>query len=566
MDSLFDEIVLLFLLSIGVILLCNRLKLPATIGFLLTGVIFGPHALGVVSDQQAVSKIAELGVALLMFTIGMELSGEALKRLKRPVFIGGTMQIGLTILAVMLWMMLTEGITWQKGVLWGFLVALSSSAIVLQLMQKRGESEDIYGRLSLAILIFQDIMAAPMLIGVPLLAGAIHLSFQSVIFSTTKIVLILGVVIFVASRWLNRLLEAVLKTGAREVLLLTTLGLCMGMALLTHELGLSLSLGAFLAGLLVARSPYSMSVLAGILPYKDVFMSLFFMSVGMLLNVSFLFDNVGTILITTLFFIFFKSIVTLPSVLIQGYSLKIAVLASLALAQVGEFAFVIADQGFKLNLFTANDHQMFLAVSVITMMLTPALMALAPKIAAKIPEKKNGHLENTDEAPHSLKDHLIIIGFSLTGRHLAYAAKKAGIPYEILEVNTETVAKYKDQEPIIQGDATEPFVLNHLGVMKAKTLAIVASDPTAVRMITQAAHNMNPKLHIIARTRFVREVEELKNDGASQVIAAEFETSLEIFRSVLKHYLVPKQDIDEISATIKEGESASSQEQEVASA
>ena len=557
MDLLFDEIILLFLLSIGVILICNRLKMPPTIGFLLTGVIFGPNACGVVSDQQAVSPIAEISVALLMFTIGMELSGEALNRLKRPVFIGGTIQIGLTILAVMIWMIVVDNATWQKGVLWGFLVALSSSAIVLQIIQKRGESEDFYARLSLGILIFQDIMAAPMLIGVPLLAGAINLSWQSILFSTCKIVLILSVVIIAASLWLNRLMKTVLKTGAREVLLMTTLGLCMGLATITHELGLSLSLGAFLAGLLLARSPYSMSVLAGILPYKDVFMSLFFMSVGMLLNVSFLVENVGIILASTLFFIIFKSIVTLPSVLLQGYSLRVAVIASLSLAQVGEFAFVIADKGFKLNLFTTNDHQIFLAVSVITMMLTPALMALAPKIADKIPEKKNLPKEETAaKEQHSMEGHLIIIGFNLTGQHLAYAAKKAGIPYQIIEVNPDTVAQYQGKEPIIQGDAAEPFVLRHLGREKAKAMAVVASDKNAVRMITQTAHKINPRMYIVARTRFVREIEDAKKDGASKVISEEFECSIQVFSNVLKHYLVPEPDIDMIATTIRKENSA----------
>ncbi len=392
-----------------------------------------------------------------------------------------------------------------------------------------------------------------MLICVPLLAGAVSLSWESALFSTGKIVLILGAVLIAARLWLDRLMEAVLETKAQEVLLLTTLGLCLGMATLTNTLGLSLSLGAFLAGLLLARSPYSLSVLSGILPYKDAFLSLFFISVGMLLDVRFLFDHLGTILASTCFFIIFKSIVTIPLVLLQGYSMKEAVLTSLSLAQVGEFAFVIADKGLKMHLFTESDHQVFLAVSVITMMLTPALIALAPKIAARISGRKKLPEKKTPGEPlEAVEGNLIILGFGINGRHLAYAAKKSGIRYTILEMNPETVAKYRGREPIMHGDATEPIVLKHIGIDKASVMAIVISDPDVVRTVTQVAHKLNPGLHIVARTRFVREIAPLRQAGASVAIAEEFESSIEIFDSVLTKYLVPRQDIDLVASHIRE--------------
>ncbi len=552
MGELFDEIVILFLLSIVVTLVCNRLKLPSTVGFLLTGAMFGPNAIAIVSDQHAVSEIAEIGVAMLMFTIGMELSGEALNRLKRRAFLGGTLQLGLMVVAGMLWMMAINQTPWREGILWGCLAALSSSAIVLQIMQQRGESESPHGQLSLAILVFQDIMAAPMLIAVPLLAGTVSLSWQSALFSTGKIVLILGAVLIATGLWLDRLMEAVLKTGAREVLILTTLGLCMGMATLTSWLGLSLSLGAFLAGLLLARSPYSMSIMSGVLAYKDVFISLFFISVGMLLNIQFLFNHLGTILATTAFFIVFKTIVTLPSVLLQGYPLKAAILTSLSLAQVGEFAFVIADKCLKLNIFDTDDYQIFLAVSVITMMLTPALIVIAPKIVAMLPAKKELADKDTPDKTHEqMEGHLVIIGFGVHGKHLAYAAKKAGIKYKILEMNPETVSRYRKREPIMHGDATADIVLEHLGIEKARVLAIVISDPVAVRSITQEARKLNPNLHIVAKTRFVPEIVPLRQTGASAVFSEEFECSIEIFSNVLSQFLVPRQEIDLVASHIR---------------
>ena len=550
-----SEIVIIFLLSIGVTLVCNRLRLPATVGFLITGVLCGPSAFGFVTDHEAIDQVAEVGVAMLLFTIGMELSGDALSRLKRPVFLGGSLQIGLTIAAVA-GLALLYGTNWQRGVFWGCLVALSSSAIVLRILQERGTGSTPTGRLSLAILVFQDIMVAPMLLCVPLLAGTLDLSLKDAALSVLRVALILGGVLVVAHFGLNRLMEAVMRTRTREILLLTTLGLCLGMALLTSYLGLSLSLGAFLAGLLLARSQYSMSVIAGILPYRDVFMSLFFISVGMMLNVGYFAGHFVTIIVGALLFVLIKSVLTLPAVLVQGYPLRAAIITGLSLAQVGEFSFVLAAQGLAAGLFDPDAYQNFLAVSVLTMMLTPGLIAVAPSVADAVARLRGRNLPAVAEADAEkdgeLEDHLIIVGFGISGKHLAHVAHESGIPYTILEMNPETVRRYRDKEPIAQGDATQPVVLEHLGVEKARVLAIIISDPAAVRAITIEARKMNPNLYIVARTRFVTEVTPLHSLGANDVIAEEFETSIEVFSHVLAQYLVPRQDIDAFAAHLRE--------------
>lgn len=550
------EIVIIFLLSIVVTIICNRLKLPATVGFLLTGVLCGPSLLGIVSDREAIDHVAEIGVAMLLFTIGMELSGEALNRLKRPVFLGGSLQIGLTVLAVTC-LTLLQGGAWQTGVFWGCLVALSSSAIVLRIMQERGTTNTPNGHLSLAILVFQDIMVAPMLLCVPLLAGKLELSLTNMFFSILWVALVLGGVLLFARLGLNKLMEAVMRTRTREILLLTTLGLCMGMALLTSALGLSLSLGAFLAGLLLARSQYSMSVISGILPYRDVFMSLFFISVGMMLDVNFFGQHFLQIIFSTLLFIVIKSLLTLPAVLVQGYPLRTGILTSLSLAQVGEFSFVLAASGLAAGLFDMVAYQNFLAMSVLTMMLTPGLIAAAPRLADLVAGWRNERqLEREEEKAETpactLEDHLIIIGFGISGKHLAHVARESRIPYTVLEMNPETVTRYKDKEPIAHGDASQPVVLEHLGVEKARVLAIIISDPAAVRAITIEARRFNPNLYIVARTRFVTEVAPLRRLGANDVIAEEFETSIEVFSRVLTQYLVPRQDIDTFAARIRQ--------------
>lgn len=544
------ELVIIFILSIAVTIVCSRLKLPATVGFLLTGVLCGPSVLGIVADHHAIDQVAELGVAMLLFTIGMELSGDALSRLRRPVFLGGSLQIGLTVAAVC-GVALIYGAGLRSGVFWGCLVALSSSAIVLRILQEKGSSATPTGRLSLAILVFQDIMVAPMLICVPLLAGTLDLTLEKALFSMLWVVLSLGAVFLFAHFGLNRLMEAVMRTRTREILLLTTLGLCMGMALLTSALGLSLSLGAFLAGLLLARSPYSMSVISGILPYRDVFMSLFFISVGMMLNVQYFSQHWFLIIAGTAIFILLKSLLTLPAVLVQGYPLKTAITTSMYLAQVGEFSFVLAAQGLAAGLFNDSQYQNFLAVSVLTMMLTPGLIAIAPQVAALAGRKSLRKEPESLPEKQDLDDHLVIIGFGISGKHLAGVARESHIPYTILEMNPETVRRYRDKEPIAHGDATQPVVLEHLGVPKARCMAIVISDPSAVRNAVIEARKLNPDLYIVARTRFVTEIAVLRRMGADDVIAEEFESSIEVFSHVLAQYLVPRQDIEAFASHLR---------------
>ena len=537
--ELLDELVIIFLLSIVVNLVCNKIKLTATVGFLLTGVLCGPSLLGIV-DSQSISDVAELGVAMLLFTIGMELSGEALSRLKRPVFLGGSLQIGLTVLAIAGLTALLDGTSLPSGIFWGCLVALSSSAIVLQIFQQKGLTSTPTGRLSLAILVFQDIMVAPMMLCVPLLSGQFHMAPLDMLLSVLKVGGILGAVLLAAHLGLNRFMEAVMRTRSRELLFLSTLGTCFGMALLTHSLGLSLSLGAFLAGLMLARSQYSMSVISGIMPYRDVFMSLFFISVGMMLDLSFFLQHIWAILFNTLLFILIKSLLTMPAVLVQGYPLRTAIQTSLCLAQVGEFSFVLAASGLAAGLLNDIGYQSFLALSVTTMMLTPFLINLAPRAAALLTRgrgKEASSPEAEQQKATTLKDHLIIVGFGISGKHLAQVAKESGIPYTILEMNPETVSRYKNKEPISHGDASQPVILEHLGVYTARVLAIIISDPAAVRAITLEARRMNPDLYIVARTRFITE---------------EFETSIEVFNQVLTQYLVPRQDIDAFSARLRQ--------------
>ena len=290
---LLPDIVAIFCLSIGVLLVCHQVKIPPIVGFLLTGVLCGPTALGLVQNPHAVELLAEIGVVLLLFSIGLEMSGEELMRLKRPVFVGGTAQVVLTVGAFMCLGVLT-GQTWQQSMMYGFLASLSSTAIVLSRLQQKAQSESPQGRLDFSVLIFQDIAVVPMMLAIPILAGRGDTDLGGMLVSAGRTLVILVGGWVLARHVVPRIMQLVLRTRSKELMLMTVLGLCFAIALGTASLGLSLALGAFLAGLLLSGSEYSLNVLEGILPFKDVFTSLFFISVGMLLDVGFLVHHLDT--------------------------------------------------------------------------------------------------------------------------------------------------------------------------------------------------------------------------------------------------------------------------------
>ncbi len=546
-----QEIVTMFGLSIVVVLVCHRFRLPAIVGFLLTGALCGPSALGVVTNQEAVDTMAEIGVQLLLFTIGMELSGSELKRLKRPIFMGGTTQVLLTIGVVALISASSAG--FSKGITYGCLVALSSTAIVLNLLQSKAQMESPHGRICLAILIFQDLAIVPIMLALPLLAGTgEQSSWADLMWDLGRSALVLSAIVLLARYALPRLMLSVVRTRSRELMLMTTLGLCLAVALATASVGLSLSLGAFLAGLLLAESEYSLNVLENVLPFKEVFTSIFFVSVGMLLDMDFFLTHMSLVLSGALGIMLIKILLAVPAVRLVGYSWRTAVIAGFSLAQIGEFSFVLARTAQGYGLLDVTAYQAFLASSIVTMSLTPLMIGLGPRVAALLLKAAPHHEGAPESSECGLKDHLIIIGFGVGGKNLARVAKESGIPYVILEMNPDTVARYKASEPIRHGDASFPMVLDHLGVAQARVLSIMVSDPAGIRAIIHNARKLNPGLYIVVRSRFLGEVAPLKQLGANDVVPEEFETSIEVFARVLNYYLVPRHTIEQYVSRIRE--------------
>lgn len=533
------------------------MKIPSVVGLLITGVLAGPYGFGLVKEVHNVEVMAELGIILLLFTIGIEFSLGRLLEIRKSVLVGGTLQVFVTTFVTML--ILTEmGRPLGEAVFIGFLITLSSTAIVLKIIQDRSEIDAPYGRSTLGILIFQDIIVIPMMLFTPILANNPGGLGESPLLLLAKVVFVL-VMLFVSAKWVAPfLLYHIARQRSRELFLISIVTICLAVAWFTSSIGLSVSLGAFLAGLIISESEYSHQALGSILPFRDVFTSIFFVSIGMLLNTGVFLQQPGTVILITLVVLLSKTVIAGGAVLALGFPIRTAVLTGLALSQVGEFSFILSRFGIEYNLINDSFNQLFMAVSVLTMAVTPFIIVLSPRIAECImklplPRKlKTGVNPGIEIKEDSISDHLIIIGFGINGKNLARAASASGIAYVVIENNPDTVKHERQNgEPIYYGDATQPEVLQHSNVKDARVVVIAISDPAATVRITDLIRRLNANVHIIVRTRYIQEIQPLYQVGANEVIPEEFETSVEIFSLVLKKYLVPKVDIEKFITEVR---------------
>ncbi|AKB24719.1 Glutathione-regulated potassium-efflux system protein KefC [Methanosarcina sp. MTP4] len=586
MESLLGNIDIILGVSILLLSIFHKFAVPSVLGFLVTGMLLGPYGLGLIGETQGVEILAEFGVIFLLFIIGVELSLKELWEIKKTVLAGGTLQVLLTILLVFL--LCTQlGFSRATSVFIGFLISLSSTAIVLKILQEKSEVYSPHGRTSLAVLIFQDIIIVPMILVTPLLAGGSEGVTGLLLILLFKGVGIILLVILSARYIVPRLLYYVATTRSRELFLLSVIFICLSTALLTSSAGLSLALGAFLAGLVISESEYSQQTAGYITPFKDVFMSFFFVSIGMLLDVQYFLQNPHVFILMAFAVVFLKAFSGAIATFLLGYPLRTTLLTGLALSQVGEFSFVLSKFGLEFNLLNQNTYQTFLAVSILTMGITPFVINGSPGVVdfflRKVSDTKlvHGLYSNRlrsdkrcfgklhPDKPHSdkshpgpgkievgeelkLNDHLIIVGYGFNGRTVSKAAKTAGIPYIIIEINPEIVRREKARgERIYYGDATYEAVMEHAGIRDARILVIGISDPAATRKAVKMVKHLNPKIHIIARTRYLREMEPLHALGAEEIIPEEYETSVEVFVRLLEKYLVPGEDIEKLVREIR---------------
>jgi CPA2 family monovalent cation:H+ antiporter-2 len=550
------DIVVLFGLALITVVLLRRLKLPSIIGFLFTGMLAGPYALGLIRDTHQVEQMAEIGVVLLLFTIGIEFSLKELMRIRQLVLLGGGLQLTLTILAVAA-ATAVLGYPLRQSLFFGFIVALSSTAIIMKLLIDAGEMDTPQGKTALGILIFQDLCIVPLMLFTPLLAGE-GSGFRDIAMVSAKAA---GVVLVAhyGSRFLVPwVLKQVVKSRSRELFILMIIFTGMGTAWLTALAGLSLALGAFIAGLAISESEYSQQALSDIMPFREAFMSLFFISVGMLINPATPINNPVTVIALVLAIILIKTLITTGATLALGLPMRIALTAGLSLSQIGEFSFVLAQAGLRNRLLSGDDYQMFLAASIATMALTPLCMRVATPVAAYVTgmlphswTKGRKSLAGSEKRIH-LTDHVIIVGYGLNGRNLARVLKHLKIPHTVIETNPFTVStESKRGEIIIFGDASRPEVLDHARINLARIVVVAISDAAASRRIASLARQLNPSIHVIVRTRYIMEMEPLFKLGVNEVIPEEFETSVEILSRVLKRFLVPQDVIEEYIAEVR---------------
>jgi CPA2 family monovalent cation:H+ antiporter-2 len=561
---LLKEVVIILGLSVLIILAFQRIKMPAILGFLITGMVAGPNGLKLISASHEVEVLSEMGVIFLLFIIGIEFSIKGLVKVKQTVLFGGFMQVGGTIGLTFL-IALVLGLSVPQAIFMGFLISMSSTAIVLKLLHERGQMTTPHGRIALAILIFQDIIVVPMILITPLLAGNGGNLWMTLLILLGKFALIIGLLILLARYVVPLLLQHVVKSRSRELFILTIVVICFATAWLTSSVGLSLALGAFFAGLIISESEYSHQATANILPFREIFISFFFVSVGMLIDLGYFFNHFLILILFTLGVILLKAFVVLITVLVMRYPLRTALVSAFTLFQVGEFAFLLATIGMRNSLLTQEVYQNFLAISVLTMGLTPFLAGYATTMAdwmirALLPSKIRSRLikfQNKKKKPEEsliskLHDHLIVIGFGINGRNVARTAKQAGIPYVAIELDPEVFKQAKDDDyPIIYGDATDELILHFVHAAEARVVVIAISDADATKMIITNLRHISETAHIIVRTRHVDEIESTLQLGADEVIPEEFETSIQIFTRVLSRYLVPFDKIQSMASHIR---------------
>jgi CPA2 family monovalent cation:H+ antiporter-2 len=555
------DVLIIFSISVLVVFVFQKLRLPAVAGFLVAGTLVGPHGLNLISDQRQVETLAEIGVVLLLFTIGLETSLSRLRASSRLLWIGGPLQI-LSMLSVVVlggWVLHRS---WEESIFWGLLLSLSSTAIVLKILGDRGEIDALHGQATMAVLIFQDLAVVAMILMTPVLGTGSQGDTREIVETLMKSVMVVGLIVLAARVLVPRALHLIVGTRSRELFLLAIIVLGLGTAWLTSLAGLSLALGAFIAGLVISESEYSHQALAEVIPFRDSFNSLFFVSVGMLMNPSVIFEFPLLVVGLLILVVLGKFVTGTGAVFLAGAPVSSALLTGVALAQVGEFAFILARVGQGEGLLDSQAYNVFLAVSVLSMTITPFLIQWAPRLARRteaIERLKHWLPRRASNAAQDIqikmKDHVIIVGYGLNGRNLARVLGDMEIPYVVLDVNPDVVkASGKGRGTMIYGDATNPRVLTQARIMFARVLVVATSDPFGARRIVQQARHLNSTIHIVVRTRYLKELQDLHELGANDVVPEEFETSIEIFALVLRTYQTPKAMIqDKVEQVRREG-------------
>lgn len=549
---LLEEISIVAAAAVVVAVVTGRFRLPAVAGLLLSGALVGPHALGLVADTHAIEVIAEVGVVLLLFTIGLEFSLSRLKHIFRQVALGGVFQVGGTF-GLVVAIAIALGAQQGQAVFFGFAVALSSTAIVLRALTERRELDAPHGRFIVGTLIFQDLCVVPMVLIVPLLgdthdgAGAVEIGL-----ALGKAAAVVVGVLGLSRLVVPRIMQWVEASGSREIFLLAVLSLCVGTAWLTSLAGLSLALGAFLGGLVVADTEYSHRAMGDMLPLRDVFVSFFFVSLGMFFDARVLLDAPWEVLLLVLGLILGKGLIATLAALVMRFPPRAAWLAGVGLAQFGEFGFVLVRLATHAEIVKPEEVETLLAAGIISMFLTPLLLKGAPHIAAgermlaplaKLLRAKG--IEEADVSPDVMRDHVVLVGYGVAGGLVASTLRRLNIEHVILELNAENVRRGRSVgDRVFYADATSAEALSHAHIEQARCAVIMINDPKATQRVVDAVRRQAPRVPTVVRTHYLAEHPHFVTLGASRIVVEEVEGGVEVMTQVMRELSIPRNVIE----------------------
>jgi CPA2 family monovalent cation:H+ antiporter-2 len=546
---LIDLLLLVALAAAGVALF-ERLRLPSIAAFLVMGAVVGPGGFGLVDDPERVRGLAELGVVLLLFEIGLELPIERLQRLWRSAVFAGGLQVAGTLAGV------TAGAAWlglamPSALVVGAVVAMSSTALVMGLLQQRGEIDAPQGQLVVGVLLFQDLCIVPFLLLLPVLAAGS--AGEAGLVALLRAVVSLVAFYAVARFLLPRVLEYVARMRSREVFTMVGFLVVIGSAVIAEWIGLTLSVGAFVGGLVLSASPYAHQLFAEVIPLRGLLLGVFFIAVGMLFDPSASLEHLGGIALYAAAVILLKAglVVAIVSLLLRQ-GLRLGILAGLALAQTGEFSFVLAAEAGRIGLLAPSLQPVFVGGSIVTLVATPFLVELSPRLAARLAGALDRDAPPAERAPH-LADHVVLVGFGFAGQTLARVLRARGIRYAAVEANAASVDAARERgEPVVYGDATRRAILQHVGVERARLVLLAISDAIATRQVAAVVRGLAPQVPILARTRYVRQVDELAAAGASHVVAEEIESTLQLLVETLRRLGVPEESATRFAAGLRD--------------
>ena len=552
--TLLIDLTLLVGMAIPIVALAHRVSVPPLVGFLLAGVLVGPNGLGLIGNTEEVEVLSELGVALLLFAVGLELSLSHVRQWARSVFISGSLQVGATLLCVA-GAAMAFGIPTGQAIFYGAIAAMSSTAIVTKSYADRAELDSAHGRAVISVLLFQDLCVLPLILLLPVLAGMGSADMGAVGMEFLRGLLIMTVLVVGGRFVVRRTLDRIVLFRDRDLFTLCVGFFGIGTAVVTASAGFSIAIGAFIAGLIISESEYGLQALSDVLPFRALFSGIFFISIGMLLDVSVLMTQLEVLLPMLTGLIALKILLVVVSVLAVGASLSTALISGLSLAQIGEFSILLAAVGLPLGLFREGDYQVFLSAAVLSMMATPFMIRAARPVAERIApsgrrlKSRGSRAADTSE---SLSDHTVIVGYGVAGRYLARVLDAAGIPCIVVEHDAELVRRARrDEIPVAFGDGTQPTVLEHVGAQRARVIVFAISAPAEESRGVVVARDLNPSAHIVVRTRYTSSIDELMSVGASDVVVEEFEASIELFAKALESYRIPINKIWEEAEAVR---------------